>query len=80
MRFFLLFLFVLKYKNNEVKIIIQFPFSGEWGGERKGGGGGGDMRSEEHFNMSSAGDIQQLICFSETSLRVKASNSRESPI
>ena len=38
------------------------------------------MRSEEHFNMSSADDIQQLICFSETSLRVKASNSRESPI
>ena len=56
--------------------MIQFPFSGEWGGgERKGGGGGGG-----HFNMSSADDIQQLICLSETSLRVKASNSRESPI
>ena len=60
--------------------MIQFPFSGEWGGEKERRWGGGDMRSEEHFKMSSAGDIQQLIYFSETSLRMTASNSRESPI
>ena len=50
-----------------LKLLSNFLFLGSGAGKGKGGGGGGDMRSEEHFKMSSAGDIQQLICFSETS-------------
>ena len=78
--FFSCFCLYWNIKIMRLKLWSNFLFLGSGAGKRKGGGGGGDMRSEEHFNMSSADDIQQLICFSETSLRVKASNSRESPI